>query len=254
MKSRRPDGAVHFSDLKQLALSPAHYLNKIAEEHSQTPSMIIGTGCHRMVLGGPPIVVFPHDDRKAAGWKAFKEEHEPRGFFIMTRKEHAVAAEMANSVQSHPVAADILKGARCEVSIEWHELGMKCQTGGVDFLRADLFGDLKTTMTSDPNRFSRMIINMHYHCQLAFYESGLKQNGYAAGTPYIIAVENKPPYPTTVFRLTDQVMDLARRTVSLWLEKLKLAEDNDLWPGYTQAIVDVDVPPWMGAEVVEEVD
>lgn len=48
-----------------------------------------------------------------------------------------------------------------------------------------------------------------------------------------------------VDELTEQIIDLADRTVDLWLSKLRTYIDADQWPGYAQSPVVWDVPGWM---------
>lgn len=57
---------VHYSRLKLMSLSPAHYA---AYEREQTPAMRIGTLVHALALGGEVIVY--DGERRGAAWTAF---------------------------------------------------------------------------------------------------------------------------------------------------------------------------------------
>ncbi len=77
------------------------------------------------------------------------------------------------------------------------------------------------------------------------FMEGARANGYTADELYIIGVESSAPYPVTVLKLTDDMIELGRKTYRLWLEKLRVCLDSDVWPGYTRTIVDFAAPAWM---------
>ena len=52
--------------------------------------------------------------------------------------------------------------------------------------------------------------------------------------------------------LTEGMIDLAERTVSLWMEKLRVYTECKQWPGYAQSSVPLDVPAWMQDEEAED--
>jgi hypothetical protein len=82
-----------------------------------------------------------------------------------------------------------------------------------------------------------------YHSQLAWYRRALIESRF--GTPaslWIVAAESAPPYPVTVFRLTEQAIEQGERACRSWLELLKVCEESDSWPAYTDAVVPFDVP------------
>lgn len=61
---------VHFSRLKLMALSPAHYL--AADEHrEETPAMRMGSLVHARTLGGE-LIVYDGERGSTNAWKAFK--------------------------------------------------------------------------------------------------------------------------------------------------------------------------------------
>ena len=94
---------------------------------------------------------------------------------------------------------------------------------------------------------------MMYHAQMAFYDTGAKSNGIDTSKGlYLIGVEDKAPYPVTVLRLTAETLDAGKRACALWLERLRMCQDSDQWPGYTQSVVDFVLPDWMGVGSEDE--
>ncbi len=61
-------------------------------------------------------------------------------------------------------------------------------------------------------------------------------------------MESTAPYAVTVLRLSARSILAARKRVTLWLERLRASEENDFWPGYVQAAVEMDPPAWMQDE------
>ena len=53
------------------------------------------------------------------------------------------------------------------------------------------------------------------------------------------------PVEVVDLELSEGLIDLADRTVSLWIEKLRIYRDANQWPGYAQSPVVWDVPGWM---------
>ena len=98
----------------------------------------------------------------------------------------------------------------------------------------------------EPGHFERDILKYYYHCQAAIYRKAIgEQYGYKPKEMYIIACESKPPHDVVVYRLTPRILDLGERTAYMWLSELRNCQASDRWPGYTSAVVDVDVPDYM---------
>lgn len=241
----RDDGHVHISTLKYMAQSPAHY--KWALDH-QTSSDATdkGSAVHSLVLGGQPVVSYT-ERRAGQAWKTFEAEN--RGAIILKTDAYQEAQEMAAAVRNHPAADGLLHGDK-EVGIVWERAGRSCSS------RLDVWDrprrrivDLKTCRSADPKWFDRTAIRMGYHAQLAWYLEAaswqtLKEGRTTLGAPteaFIIAVESKPPYPVVVWKLTERALEAGRACCTAWFERLRLCEDADHWPGYTDAVQELDV-------------
>lgn len=253
-RTRCEDGAVHFSNLKRFALSPAHYLASLTEPHKPKRAMSVGTIAHRLVLGSRPghkIVRFPGPARRGKTWQDFEELHGDAD--IVTAPEYDAGEAVANAIVSHPVAGPMLRDCRKEVPLSWTDAGIQCATSGVDLLGVDWIGELKTSVTAHPERFQRLAVSMFYHSQLAFYASGAEiAKGIEIAEAVIIAAETTKPYPVTVFRLTPELLAEGRKHVYAWLERLRVCEDAQHWPEYAQTAVPFDRPAWMGSPLEED--
>lgn len=232
---------VRFSHLKQMALSPAHYLEAVRTDRPDTLSMRLGRGVHSLLLDMPQrIAVFEGKTRNGKVWDAFKAEHE--GKEILNRREHAQATAVATAIRNDKEASRLLfDGTTMERRIDWSYMGRACRSTP-DAFSPTWVVDLKTARTSEPDRFVRQATWMSYHAQLAFYVGALRYSGLAAPSEaYLIAVESTPPHPVTVLRLTERALEYGERKVRLWFERLLSCEATNKWPGYVQSVSDFDV-------------
>ncbi len=241
------DGTVHFSDLKKVADSGVQYLHAINTPHEPTRAMLIGTGVHHVVLGqrhGSNVVRFPGDKRVGKEWKDFAAQHA--GADILTVPEWDEAEQIATAVLTDPVAREYLSGARFEVPLSWTDGDMKCSTSGVDIIQPGRIGDLKTTNTTEIEKWQRQALSFSYHCQMAWYRRGCIANGIdVSHGMFLLGVDVKPPHEVVVLEMSEDLIDLAERTLSLWLERLKVYIASRQFPGRAQSAVVWTVPAWM---------
>ncbi len=243
------DGTHHFSQVKKLALSGKQYLHAVNTPHEPTRAMLIGTAVHHIVLGpraGNPVLRYPGNSRVGNVWKDFAAANP--GAEILTVPEWDEAEEIATAVLCDPVAVARLSGARFETPLIWEDGGLKCSTSGVDIISNDgeELCDLKTTNTVEPEAWKRQAFKMGYPMQMAWYRRGARANGIKASRGlFLLGVETRAPFEVVELELTEAMIDLAERTVSLWMEKLRVFTDSKQWPGYAQSSVPLDVPSWM---------
>jgi len=108
---------------------------------------------------------------------------------------------------------------------------------------ACMLADLKTCRSAHPDWFQWDARKMGYHAQLDWYGNGLERRG--EGRPmrsFLVAVENTPPHVVTIFEATERALLEGRKLWSLWFERLRVCEDSNEWPGYSQGAVPFDTP------------
>lgn len=230
---RNPE--LHFSSLKNIARSPAHYRAGLDRQFVETPAMRFGTLVHAMVLGGDYVVY--DGERRGKAWSEFASQHD--GTLIVTASEHDRAERCAQAVASHPIAYRYLVG---DTERSWAATlyGRRC-AGRIDVSGPGYTVDLKTTTTTEPGRFQRQCLSFAYHAQLAWYQDARRALGEEPGEAIIIGVETAAPYAVTVLRLTARALEEGRKLCALWTERLRVCEEADEWPAYTQTIVDMDI-------------
>lgn len=252
------DGTHHFNQIKKLALSGRQYIHACNTEIEPTRAMLIGTMVHLLVLGprkgGKPIVFFGGERRQGKAWDEFSAANSHAE--ILTKPEWSEAKAIAEALMNDPMAIARLEGARFEVPIKWEENGLIFSTSGIDIITANgAAGDLKTTSTTFPEAWTRHAFKMLYPQQMAFYRRGLAANGIEcpAGL-FLLGVETNAPYEVVDLELTEAMIDHADRSVSLWIEKLRVYKDSNQWPGYAQSPVPFDLPAYMQSPDDEDDD
>lgn len=244
--SRPDDGHVHFSNLKQFALAPAHYKASFANE--STRSMQRGSLVHAVLLEKFDGTIW-EGKRTTNAWKDFASVNSGR--WIITSTEYDEARRIADAVRANPIAAPLLEGLR-EFDWIWEIDGRTCK-GTMDVNGGTFINEIKTTRCSHPEWFQREALRRKYHAQVAWYRDGLdvarvKDDSLFEPAPpseidcYITAVESALPYAVTVLKLTDRVLDAGRALYRSWWEELRVCEASDQWPAYTQSVVAFDVP------------
>ena len=227
---------IRFSNLKHIARSPAHYRCALDTPFEQTPAKRIGSLVHALLLGGD-FAMF-EGVRRGKSWDEFEAANAGR--LIVSLSEFATARAISEHVQQNPLAKAALTG-RHEVELFRDHAGRKLG-GTLDVLGDGFVTDLKTTHDASPDRFPWQLRKLHYDAQLSWYTELARANGHTVRECRVVAVETKPPYAVTVFRLMPRQLEAGALKWASWLETLLVCESSGAWPEYTEAEVDIDIP------------
>lgn len=260
------DVDVRFSWLKYMDQSPLHYVDAVQDQREETLSMRLGSGTHALLFGTPKVVVYRGgklekqvegtgknrgtfrtvtktytDVRNGELWELFEREHA--GDCILNETELAKATSMARAISSHMHADRLLfsPGTQHEVDVRWVLKGRQCR-GRFDALAPKAIPDLKTTKSADPRYFVKQAYESHWVVQGPWYADGAESAGLGWRQPYLVAVENSPPYPVTVWELPDETIEYGRRTYHGWLDRLLECEAANSWPGYSPSVQVLHLP------------
>lgn len=241
------DGTLHFSDVKRLNQSGAHYIHAVNERRVPTRPMLVSTAVHQILLGprkGKEVVVYPGLRRMGKEWDSFEAMNPERE--ILTKPEWDDAQRIARIIEKDPQVQARLDSARTEVPLTWKDGDFLCSTDGIDIVRPGEIGDLKGTHNAEPEAWKRLAFRMLYHVQVAWYRRGCVANGIDVSKgAFVLGYEMSAPHVVVDLQLTPDLLELGDRTLTLWLEKLKVYRDSNQWPGYAQAPVLWDVPKWL---------
>jgi hypothetical protein len=253
--------AVSKSHLDLVAKSPLHYwsryldANRVPQE--PTAAMQIGSAVHTHILEidqwDAQYVVAPAGiDRRTkvgkAEWDVFQTAIGTRT--VISREDADLVMRIGRSVLSHPAAAYLLGlPGKAETTHMWVDeaTGLQCKCRP-DWLLDDgsMIVDLKTTEDASPRGFQKSIAQWRYHIQASFYLDGLQHaTGKRPEQFVFIAVEKKPPYVCAVYVADQQMIEIGAATARRDLDKLNVCKAADYWPGYSDGIEQINLPPWM---------
>ena len=249
-------GAASSSALKELARSPAHYREWLAQPSRQTPAMAFGSAVHARVLEpakfAAEYVVRPPmpDGRTAAGKDARAAFEATVGDRTPLDQDDADTIEAIRAaLLRHPIAARLLtaRDGVAEVTARWHDgpTGVKCRA------RVDLWipslavaVDLKTTTDASPKEFAKSVANYSYGIQQAHYVAGLEACGARVEAFLFVAVERTRPYGVSVFQLDTEAVEHSRERRAGLLEVKAQYLHVDRWPSYSDGIQTLSLPRW----------
>jgi len=233
------------------ALYKSRYIDGIGSE--QTKAMLIGSATHKAVLEphdfDKEFVCAPDINRRTkAGkeeWSQFQEDN--RGKDVLSTDEFETVMEISESVKSHPVASQILKGGIAETSL-FHQDN---QTGNLvkvrpDWITEDLVVDLKTSTDASPEAFSKACFNFTYHMQAAMYlDVAANVMDIQLNSFVFIVVEKNPPYQVAVYYADSDMIKLGHAEYRAALELYSKCKADGEWPGYNaNQITSIGLPAW----------
>jgi hypothetical protein len=232
---------IHFSTLKHMARSPAHYRYELTAPPKTKRHFDLGTVLHAKVLLPPderPDVVVYEGRRAGKVWESFEAEHADS--IILSPADGEKIDGMQESILTHPIAMGLLVSCtKFEHSIEWARQGLPC-AGRIDAHNSSMVVELKTGREEPPSRFQWSVVRMGYHAQLAWYMRGLGMD-LLTRAAYIIHVESTPPYVATVYQPSQGALQAGDRICTEWMARLKICCETQHWPGYSDEIVPLEL-------------
>ena len=159
---------------------------------------------------------------------------------------HDRILEIVKAINLHERAAALIAQSKDrELTFLWQDggTGLWCK-GKTDMLGGVILGDLKTTEDASRDNFQASIFKYGYHRQGAMYLRGARACGLKVQHYSILAVEKSPPYGVNVFSLCDEAIQQGDRELDDLLKQYKLHLETGEIPGYSQRVIDADLPDW----------
>jgi exodeoxyribonuclease VIII len=165
---------------------------------------------------------------------------------IHTIRERIFEHEAGSQILSLP--------GREELTILWTHTatGVECKSRVDRLLRHPELGyvavDLKTTRCARPGTtpgdFGYDAAKYGYDRQAAFYLEALAEAGIPTDYFLILAVEKQPPYAVVPYLVGHESLEPGRAEMLSALRTFRQCREEGQWPGYTDAIVTLDLPHW----------
>lgn len=145
-----------------------------------------------------------------------------------------------------------LNDGKSEQTLIWEEHGVWCRARA-DWLHNAhaLMLDFKTTDNAEPNAWQRIMTNLMYHVQAAWYLRGLKAlTGSDAKWAFLVQ-EITPPYACSFVGMPPAFLALGNVICEDAIDKWRECLNTDTWPAYSARIHWAEPPAWLSASYEE---
>lgn len=231
---------VHFSTLKWIGRSPAHYRYYMENPSEPSKSMRLGAAIDALVFEHKHVAVSPCATRRSKEWGSFVADNPGR--IHITPSEESDALGMFNALRACKPAWELLNRGERQKTLTWQMNGRQCE-GTPDLFSFDVLLDLKSGITSDPALVPWQVVKLGYHAQLDWYANAIAYHlGARPKRCVLVFVEQSPPYVVTIFEATEADLLKGRKLWRLWFERLLVCEANNSWPGYCESVVPLNLP------------
>jgi len=233
----------------------ATYIRKFGKDNPPrvaTPAMKVGSMVHCFCLE-PKL--FPDryvllDDKRSKKGKELALQLAESGRETFTSAEMTTFMGIYNALSKNEFAKKYViddTSGKAEQSYWWTHsgTGLPCKAR-CDYVVDDMVIDLKTTGEggANPDKFTRTIVNFHYHLQAAHY---LQATG--AKRFIFIAVEKVFPYSVGIYQLSPNFIEKGYELQKQTLHQILEASKTKFWRGYTNASPDgiqtLTPPSWL---------
>ena len=227
-------------------------------QDEQTEAMLIGSAFHCLALEPGRFRVSYHVMVNSGTTKAANDERaqaRQEGKTILNKDQSALVTSLAAGLMKHKVIAKRLNShtAQKELSIFWTEevdgFSIPCKARLDLFDYIDRFGtvgiDLKSMQNAAPASLSKTINDRGYHRQAWWYLRALNQAGHFPAGFFLATVEKSAPYLASFIRIKDEAIEKGGRECAQALTLFSECAKANHWPGYSQEIIEVDLPDWI---------
>ena len=229
---------VRFSHLRAYGQSGMHGRDAQLRDKDATTAMQRGTAVHAIIFKNRNVCGYPGSQRRGKDFDAFVAEHPDTE--ILTMAEYDKARRMADAVLASKTAQPWIQGVT-EETLLFRWMGLECRATP-DIRGPNFITELKTSNTAHPDRFVWQARRMGYPAQMVMQRIACDENGHdKVNACMIVCVEDKEPYPVTVFQIQDNALIAAEKSLILWAERLKVCEQSGEYPPYSNAICPIDI-------------
>lgn len=259
--------------------SPAHYFHWVhnPQDDEETPALEFGSAYHMAVLEPArfdAVYAIPPKDApaypQARQWSAKNPsiesvramdfwrqwEAENAGKKRLAASDYDRVRRMADSMRSLPLVfpdhgveievGELIEQCDTEVTVYYidEETGLLCK------IRADIWsrelafsGDVKSTMDCTMDAFSWSIRKYRYHVAQVHYAEAFRAAGHPIKSFVLLPTEKTEPFVSASYHLTAEDEEIGWAIRQRSMRKLKACIDSGRWPGPTNTITPIRLPP-----------
>lgn len=235
-----------------------HYLHATTAEDKDTPARVIGRLAHTLTFEPSKLNslydVSKFADKRSSAYKDWFASLDGTKE-VVTAEQYDIAANIAASVRSHPLYKSMEKGSQAEVSVFWTDYitQAKCKAR-FDLLNEGLclVADLKTTTDASAKGFARQCMGYGYANKAAWYASAYEAiTGDRLDSFIYLAAEKDPPYACCFYRVGEDMLRHGETENRFLLHKIADGIKSKEFPGYSNELVDLNLPPYAQLELPE---
>ncbi|MGH3584828.1 MAG: PD-(D/E)XK nuclease-like domain-containing protein [Pseudonocardia sp.] len=249
--------ALSSSGARKLLPPSCPALFRHAQDHPEPPKkhFDIGNAAHKLVLGnGPKLRKIKYEKWTTNEAKDAVTAARAAGEIPLKPAEYQQVHDMADALRRHPVAALLFDPEHGvpEQSLFWRD----DRTGVMRRARLDwlphpragrlIIPDYKTCASANPDKLARSVEDFGYHQQDDWYRSGAKALGLADDDAAFVFVcqEKTAPYVITVIDMDATARRIGAARNRRALETFAECTRTGYWPGYSDEISHLSLPPW----------
>jgi len=224
--------------------------------HKESAAFDMGKAAHAYFLERDvtKIVVVEADDWRTKDAKSQRDAAREDGLYPVLRKQMQSIQDMREAaldyIKTSEISGMYVEGST-EQTLVWEESdGIWCRSrmDWISCLAKDqriLVIDYKTTDNAEPNAFGRIMNNMQYDMQAAFYKRGLFRAFGRDDVDFVfLAQETEFPYPSSLHSLSASAIEMADakvdKAINLWTQCMK----DGKFDGYPNHICYQEPPAW----------
>jgi hypothetical protein len=163
------------------------------------------------------------------------------GLPIISQFDLDRAYRVRDAVWSMKQCEDLLTGCSIEENVQWtgYSSLVNCKAG-IDAIGNNHIIDLKTCMDASPEGFAAQIRRFKYDLQAAHYlEAEVERDIHSF---VFVAVETQPPYAVGIYKLDDNTLIRAFRSMDRIAATYKKCLETNNWPSYQSDITELVIP------------
>ena len=222
--------------------------------HKDTTALKDGTDLHAVLLEPERFAAEYQTLPEFKGTGSVKAKAEflashPGVVFVKPDKLVMLKA-MRASVMTHPVVAMFREAGGCEVSVCGEIMGVRT-AARLDKYLPDWFDgpvvlDIKSVRAGwiTEDQFGKHAFELGYDIQADWYERTVESVTGTRPMMLFVVCEKEPPYDVVVHQLHPQARKIGANSVNSLLGQYKHCLTTGVWPGYSDQVVETNLPNW----------